>query len=232
MTYVLVVEDEESIGAFVQTALEREGYKVQLARDGLAALDCIKLEAPDLILLDLMLPQLSGLAVCRFVRARQSYIPIIMLTARTEEVDRIVGLEMGADDYITKPFNTRELMARVRAVLRLADQTGGRSRRQRLGAGPIEIDRERREVLVDGRSVHLPPKEFELLVTLAREPGRVFGREMLLERIWGYNYVGSTRTVDVHVQRLRGKIEPDPAAPRYLLTVHGVGYKFVAEDEL
>jgi two-component system response regulator RegX3 len=230
--HILLVEDEEAIAAFVQTALEQEGYAVRVAGDGTAALDQIEAEPPDLILLDLMLPTLGGLEVCRVVRARRDYIPIIMLTAKSEEVDKIVGLELGADDYITKPFNARELLARVRAVLRLARQAGGRSPGKTLCAGSLEIDLEGRTVCVGNRSVHLPPKEFDLLTTLARQPGRVFGREMLLERVWGYDYLGESRTVDVHIQRLRGKIEPDPAHPRYLLTVRGVGYKFAAEEEL
>jgi two-component system response regulator RegX3 len=232
MDRILLVEDQEAIAAFVQTALEQEGYTVQIASDGAAALAQVEAEPPDLILLDLMLPTLSGLEVCRAVRARRDYIPIIMLTAKSEEVDKIVGLELGADDYITKPFSARELVARVRAVLRLARQAGGRPPRNTLRAGPLEIDLEGRTVSVRGQPVHLAPKEFDLLATLARRRGRVFGREMLLERVWGYDYMGESRTVDVHIQRLRGKIEPDPAHPRYLLTVRGVGYKFAVEDEL
>jgi two-component system response regulator RegX3 len=240
MDHILLVEDEEAIAAFVQTALEQEGCTVQVVGDGAAALARVEAEPPDLILLDLMLPTpstssgpgLDGLEVCRVVRARQDYIPVIMLTAKSEEVDKIVGLELGADDYVTKPFNARELVARVRAVLRLARQVGGRSPGKTLRAGSLEIDLEGRTVCVEGRPVHLPPKEFDLLATLARQRGRVFGREMLLERVWGYDYMGESRTVDVHIQRLRGKIEPDPAHPRYLLTVRGVGYKFAAEEEL
>ncbi len=231
MDHILLVEDEKAIAAFVQMALEQEGYAVQVVGDGAAALARIDAHPPDLLLLDLMLPTVGGLEICRAVRARPDYIPIIMLTAKGGQVDKIVGLEMGADDYITKPFNARELLARVRAVLRLARRSGGRPPRQIIRSGEVEIDLEGRAVSVAGKPVHLSPKEFDLLATLAREPGRVFGREMLLERVWGYDYFGESRTVDVHIQRLRGKIEPDPASPRYLLTVRGVGYKFVAEDE-
>jgi DNA-binding response OmpR family regulator len=166
------------------------------------------------------------------VRAREPYIPIIMLTARSEDVDKVVGLELGADDYITKPFNVRELIARVRAVLRLAHQAGTGPSQDRLQIGHITIDRASRTVAVAGRQVTLTPKEFDLLATLAWDRGRVYGREMLLERVWGYDYMGESRTVDVHVQRLRHKVEPDPAHPRYLLTVRGVGYKFASEDDL
>lgn len=232
MCHIMLVEDEAAIAAFVQTALEREGYTVHAVDDGAAALTRIRSHPPDLILLDLMLPRVGGLEVCRAVRTYRNYIPIIMLTAKSEEVDKIIGLEIGADDYITKPFSARELVARVRAVLRLAQQTGGRSLRQTIRAGDLEIDLEGRVVNIAGQPVHLSPKEFDLLATLARQPGRVFGREMLLERVWGYDYLGESRTVDVHIQRLRGKIELDPAAPRYLLTVRGVGYKFAAGDEL
>jgi DNA-binding response OmpR family regulator len=232
MDHILVVEDQEAIAAFVQTALEQEGYTVHVVGDGAAALKRVETEPPDLILLDLMLPVLGGLAVCRALRARPDYIPIIMLTAKSDDVDRIVGLEMGADDYITKPFDVRELVARVRAVLRLASQAGGRSPRHTLRAGSLELDLEGRSVWVEGQPIHLPPKEFDLLAILARHRGRVFGREMLLERVWGYDYMGESRTVDVHIQRLRGKIEADPTQPCYLLTVRGVGYKFASEEEL
>jgi DNA-binding response OmpR family regulator len=231
-TRILVVEDERSIAAFVQTALEREGFAVQAASTGQAALAQIRLSPPDLILLDLMLPGMDGLEVCRQVRGREPYIPIVMLTARSEDVDKVVGLELGADDYITKPFNIRELIARVRAVLRLAHRADAGPDRDRLHVGQMIIDRASHTVAVAGRQVALTPKEFDLLVTLAWDRGRVYGREMLLERVWGYDYLGESRTVDVHVQRLRHKVEPDPAHPRYLLTVRGVGYKFAAEEDL
>lgn len=230
---ILVVEDKEAIAAFVQTVLEREGFSVKWASDGAAALAHIKSNPPALILLDLGLPAgMDGLDVCRWVRGREPYIPIIMLTVRSEEVDKIVGLELGADDYVTKPFNARELVARVRAVLRLARQAGATPHRDRLQVGALTIDRAGRTVTVAGQEVELTPKEFDLLATLAWERGRVFGREMLLERVWGYDYMGESRTVDVHIQRLRRKIEPHPAHPSYLLTVRGVGYKFAAEEDL
>ena len=228
---ILVVEDENAIAAFVQTALEREGFAVQRARDGQEALALIRTSHPSLILLDLVLPDMDGFEICRRVRAQEPYVPIIMLTGRSEKVDQIVGLELGADDYITKPFNARELTARMRAVLRLAHQSGAAPRRDVLQIGDLTIDRDGRTVTLAGREIEMAPKEFDLLATLAWKRGRVFGREMLLERVWGYDYVGESRTVDVHIQRLRRKIEPHPARPRYLLTVRGVGYKFAPEDE-
>jgi DNA-binding response OmpR family regulator len=231
-TRVLVVEDERSIAAFVQTALEREGFAVEVVSTGQAALAQVKARPPDLILLDLMLPGMDGLEVCRQVRGHEPYIPIVMLTARSEDVDKVVGLELGADDYITKPFNIRELIARVRAVLRLVRHADTGPDRDRLQVGQLIIDRASRTVAVAGRQVTLTPKEFDLLATLAWDRGRVYGREMLLERVWGYDYLGESRTVDVHMQRLRHKVEPDPAHPRYLLTVRGVGYKFAAEEDL
>jgi DNA-binding response OmpR family regulator len=230
---ILVVEDQGAIVAFVQPALEREGFAVRVASDGATALTQIKANPPDLILLDLMLPPgMDGFDVCRWVRQREPYIPIIMLTARSGDVDKIVGLELGADDYITKPFNARELVARVRAVLRLARQAEAAPSRDRAQAGDLVIDRTGRTVTMAGQAVELTPKEFDLLATLAWSRGRVFGREMLLERVWGYDYMGESRTVDVHIQRLRRKIEPDPTQPCYLLTVRGVGYKFAAEEDL
>jgi DNA-binding response OmpR family regulator len=228
---ILLVEDDEAIAAFVATALEREGYSVTCVRTGQEALSYMRHAVPDLVLLDLMLPgDVDGLQVCQAVRRGETYIPIIMVTAKDEDVDKIVGLEMGADDYITKPFNTRELLARVRAVLRLVRGGGGVHHHERLHIGSLEIDLAGREVRVESRPVPLTPKEFDLLVVLARSPGRVFGRETLLQQVWGYDYLGDSRTVDVHVQRLRRKIEPDPANPRYLLTVHGIGYKFAPEE--
>ncbi len=231
-SHVLVVEDEKAIAAFVQAALEREGLAVRVARSGEAALTQIEAERPDLILLDLMLPGLDGFEVCRRVRAQKPYIPIIMLTARAEDTDKIVGLELGADDYITKPFNVRELAARVRALLRLLRQASGGASTHFFRAGDLTVDRDRHVTAIGGRPIDLTPKEFDLLATLVAERGRVFGREMLLERVWGYDYMGESRTVDVHIQRLRQKIEADPANPRYLLTVRGLGYKFAAEEDL
>ncbi len=227
---ILLVEDEAAIAAFVQTALEREGFAVEVVEDGRQALARVNQALPDLIILDLMLPGVNGLEVCRAVRRMPTYVPIIMLTARDEDVDKVVGLELGADDYITKPFNTRELIARVRAVLRLAYSRATMEELDRLRIGRLEIDLTGRTVTVGGQPVDLIPKEFDLLVLLASHPGRVFGRESLLEKVWGYDYLGDSRTVDVHVQRLRRKLEEDPHHPRYLLTVRSIGYKFARED--
>lgn len=223
--FVLIVEDDPAIGAFVQTALEREGFGVELVKDGEAALQRVNSVAPHLILLDWMLPGMGGLEVCQALRRRAQYIPIIMLTAKDDDVDKIVGLEMGADDYITKPFKIRELLARVRALLRLVQQAKNPSSRA-LRFGSLEINLESRTVMREGRSLNLTPKEFELLALLVSHPRRVFGRETLLEKVWGYDYAGETRTVDVHMQRLRQKIEPNPAEPRFLVTVRNIGYKF------
>jgi DNA-binding response OmpR family regulator len=229
----LIVEDDNAIAAFVATTLEREGYTIAWVRTGEEALRYVQDRTPDLILLDLMLPgDADGLQVCRAVRQGEQYIPIIMVTAKDEDVDKVVGLELGADDYITKPFNTRELLARMRAVLRLASSGGETPRRERLHAGPLTIDLAGRNVRVEDHPISLTPKEFDLLVVLVRSPGRVFGREMLLQQVWGYDYLGDSRTVDVHIQRLRRKLEPDPHNPRYLLTVHGIGYKFAIEEEV
>jgi len=228
---ILVVEDEEAIASFVQTALERDGFRVDLVGTGELALERLQTQTPDLVLLDIMLPGIDGLEVCQHIRSRPDYVPVIMLTARDEETDRVVGLELGADDYVTKPFSPKELVARVRALLR-------RSRRQTEAPEPrrklmiderLEIDLDGRVVWVGGQEVELAPKEFDLLALLAAHPGRVFGRETLLERVWGYDYLGDSRTVDVHLQRLRRKIEPDTQEPRYILTVRTIGYKF-AED--
>ncbi len=225
---ILIIEDEEAIAAFVQTALERDGFTVKWMGTGTGALDTIDLFQPDLIILDLTLPGLDGLQICQTVRQRKEYLPIIMLTARAEDMDKIVGLEVGADDYVTKPFNARELVARVRAILRLARRTTDCRPPNRLCFDQLEIDLNGRQVFKAGRAVDLTPKEFDLLVTLARTPGRVFGRDTLLQLVWGYDFGGDSRTVDVHVQRLRRKLEEDPHKPGYLLTVHSIGYKFAA----
>jgi DNA-binding response OmpR family regulator len=231
--HILIVEDDSAIAAFVVTTLEREGYAVAWVRTGEESLRHVRDHTPDLILLDLMLPgDTDGLQVCRTVRQGERYIPIIMVTAKDEDVDKVVGLELGANDYITKPFNTRELLARVRAVLRLAGSGGETRRHERLHAGPLAIDLAGRNVRIEDHPISLTPKEFDLLVVLVRSPGRVFGRETLLQQVWGYDYLGDSRTVDVHVQRLRRKLEPDPRNPRYLLTVHGIGYKFAIEEEV
>ncbi len=225
---ILIVEDDPAIAAFVQTALEREGFEPEIAETGEKALARAEATPPDLVLLDLMLPGLDGLQVCQALRRRAAYIPIIMLTAKDDDVDKIVGLEIGADDYITKPFKTRELIARVRAVLRLIQRTSGPASRA-LRFGPLEIDPDGRTVTLEGRPVGLTPKEFDLLALLAAHPNRVFGRDTLLAKVWGYDYFGESRTVDVHIQRLRQKIEPDPHAPQFLVTVRNIGYKFEGE---
>jgi two-component system response regulator RegX3 len=224
MTRVLVVEDEESFSDALSYMLRREGYEVAVAGSGLDALAMFDRNGADLVLLDLMLPGLSGTEVCRALRQR-SRVPIIIVTARDSEVDKVVGLELGADDYVTKPFSSRELVARIRAVLRRgvdADDLVGSI----VEAGPVRMDVERHTVSVDGRAVSLPLKEFDLLELLLRNAGRVLTRGQLIDRVWGADYVGDTKTLDVHVKRLRGKIEPDPANPKYLLTVRGLGYKF------
>lgn len=221
---VLVVEDDNTLAAVLRYNLERAGYRCLLAHDGAHALEVARKEKPDLVLLDLMLPGIDGLEVCRRLRS-ESTVPIIMLTARTEEIDRVVGLEVGADDYVTKPFSTRELLARVRAALRRADMRPAEADAQPIAIGSLRIDARGRQVTKDGAPVAVKPKEFDLLLFLARHPGQVFTREQLLDRVWGYEFGGGTRTVDVHVRWLREKIEPDPARPIYLLTSRGVGYK-------
>lgn len=226
MTRLLVVEDEESFSDALSFMLRREGFEVVVASSGPAALEAFDRGGADLVLLDLMLPGLSGTEVCRALRARSS-VPVIMLTARDGEIDKVVGLELGADDYVTKPFSARELIARIRAVLRRGGEpdelvTGV------LEAGPVRMDTERHLVVVAGRPVTLPLKEFALLEVLLRNCGRVLTRGQLIDRVWGSDYVGDTKTLDVHVKRLRAKIEPDPQEPRHLLTVRGLGYKFDA----
>ncbi|MCW2900365.1 MAG: DNA-binding response regulator [Streptosporangiaceae bacterium] len=224
MTRVLVVEDEESFSDALSYMLRKEGFEVAIAATGPDALDTFERNGADLVLLDLMLPGLPGTEVCRELRSR-SNVPVIMLTAKDSEVDKVVGLELGADDYVTKPFSSRELVARIRAVLRrqgdveeLAPAT--------LEAGPVRMDVERHIVSVSGMSVQLPLKEFELLEVLLRNAGRVLTRMQLIDRVWGADYVGDTKTLDVHVKRLRAKIEPKPSAPRFIITVRGLGYKF------
>jgi two-component system response regulator RegX3 len=224
---ILLVEDESSLAETVRYALEREGFAVDVARDGRNALDRFHEGEPDLVVLDLMLPAVSGLDVCRRIR-ESSTVPIIMVTAKDSEADKVSGLELGADDYVTKPFSVRELVSRVRAHLRrsrmTAPPTGNGSQ---LAGGPVRMDVDRHEVTIDGTNVAFPPKEFELLETFLRSPGRLLTRELLIQRIWGDDYVGDTKTLDVHVKRVRQKIERDPHDPRWLLTVRGLGYKFV-----
>ena len=224
MTRVLVVEDEESISEPLSYLLRQEGFEVAVTGTGPDALAEFDRGGADIVLLDLMLPGLSGTEVCRALRTRSS-VPVIMLTARDSEIDKVVGLELGADDYVTKPFSSRELVARIRAVLR----RGGEPEESAPGAlesGPVRMDVDRHVVTVSGETVPLPLKEFELLEMLLRNAGRVLTRGQLIDRVWGADYVGDTKTLDVHVKRLRAKIEPDPGQPRFLVTVRGLGYKF------
>jgi two-component system response regulator RegX3 len=224
VTRILVVEDEESFSDALSYMLRREGFEVSVCGTGPEAIEEFSRSGADLVLLDLMLPGLSGLEVCRQLR-QQSDVPVIMLTAKDAEVDKVVGLEIGADDYVTKPFSARELLARIRAVLRRRgepDDAPGAV----LESGPVRMDVDRHVVTVGGTPVQLPLKEFELLEFLLRNAGRVLTRPQLIDRIWGSDYVGDTKTLDVHVKRLRTKVEPDPARPRHLVTVRGLGYKF------
>ena len=223
---VLVVEDEPTLVSAISYNLRRSGFDVIAASDGVAGLQAARREHPDLIVLDLMLPKMDGLEVCRRVRA-ESGVPILMLTARADEGDRVAGLELGADDYVPKPFGMRELVARVRALLRRASSAGDHAEGDVLRAGAIEIDLRGRTVRRDGREVPLKPKEFDLLALLAEHAGQVFTRDQILEHAWGYDFFGGSRTVDVHVRWLREKLEDDPARPVHLRTIRGVGYKFV-----
>jgi two-component system, OmpR family, alkaline phosphatase synthesis response regulator PhoP len=243
---VLVVDDEPTIRETLAETLEQDGLRVITAADGREALERFRAERPDLILLDLMLPELSGMEVCRIVR-RESSVPILMLTARDSEIDKVVGLEVGADDYVTKPFSLRELQARVRALLRRTD--GSRSPespepagepaqpsadprpRRAIELGEVSVDLAGHRLLRNGHPLPVRPKAFELLTFLLRNPGQVFSRDQLLERVWGYDYAGETRTVDVHVHWLRGQIERDPSRPRYLQTVRGVGYVLRLQED-
>ena len=226
MTRVLVVEDEESFSDALSYMLRREGFDAVVAESGPQALAEFDRAGADIVLLDLMLPGLPGTEVCRALRARSS-VPIIMLTAKDSEIDKVVGLELGADDYVTKPYSARELVARIRAVLRRQgdSETAADAVWE---AGPIRMDVERHTVSLDGEPVALPLKEFDLLEFLLRNAGRVLTRAQLIDRVWGADYVGDTKTLDVHVKRLRAKLEPDPATPKYLLTVRGLGYKLEA----
>lgn len=226
MPKILVVEDEASITEGLEVGLGAEGFEVVAVADGREALAVLERERPDLVLLDLMLPGLSGTEVCRSIRTDHA-TPIIMLTARDSEVDRVVGLELGADDYVTKPFSMRELVARVRAVLRRGAEWEATDLGAPLEASGVRIDPERYEVHARGAPVDLPPKEFALLELLIRNAGRVLTRDVLIDRIWGADYVGDTKTLDVHIKRLRGRLERDPHEPRLIVTVRGVGYKFV-----
>jgi len=223
---ILVVEDEESLADTVSYNLEREGYSVAVASDGRAALDRFRSENPSLVILDLMLPEMSGLDVCRQIR-QISNVPIIMVTAKDSEADKVSGLELGADDYVTKPFSVRELVSRVRAHLRRAGMRSDEPGADVLTGGPVSLDVAKHEVLVDGQTVGFPPKEFELLEAFLRRQGRLLTRDFLIEEVWGAGYFGDTKTLDVHVKRLRKKVEEDPHQPKHLVTVRGLGYKFV-----
>lgn len=225
-TTILIAEDEESFIEALVIGLKREGFLVEVARDGPATLERFDAVHPDLVLLDVMLPKMSGIDVCREIRSR-SNVPIIMVTAKTEEIDTVVGLEVGADDYVTKPYKLRELVARMRAVLRRTpqpdrvDEPG-----DTLEVGAVSLDPERHEVMVRGQEVKLPLKEFELLELLLDNAGRVLTRDTLIDRVWGPHYVGDTRTLDVHVKRLRARIEEDPSNPALITTIRGLGYRF------
>jgi DNA-binding response OmpR family regulator len=223
---ILVVDDEPTLVATLKYNLERENYEVLTAGDGESALDAARAGSPDLIVLDLMLPAMSGLEVCRILR-KETSVPILMLTAKGEEVDKVVGLELGADDYVTKPFGMPELMARVRAMLRRSAQSG-QPVSDVVSSGNLRLDLVRREATRDGAPLPLKPKEFDLLVFFMRNPGRAFTREELLNQVWGYEFAGDTRTVDVHLRWLRQKIESDPGRPTRLITVRSVGYRFEA----
>ena len=225
MTRLLVIEDEESFSETLSYMLTREGFDVRVAGTGPAGLEDFERHGADLVLLDLMLPGLPGTEVCRQLRER-SDVPVIMLTARDSEVDKVVGLELGADDYVTKPFSGRELVARIRAVLRRRSDAADTTALSAVEAGPVRLDADRHIVTVRGEPITLPLREFALLEVLLRNSGRVITRHQLIDRLWGSDYVGDTKTLDVHVKRLRSRIEEHPARPRHLVTVRGLGYKF------
>lgn len=228
MTTVLVVEDEDSFVDALTVGLGREGFRVHVARDGVEALDLFELVNPDLVLLDVMLPKISGIDVCRELRSR-SKVPIIMVTAKGSEIDTVVGLEVGADDYVAKPYRIRELVARMRAVLRRTPAVvdpGITGTDDVLEVGDVRLDPARHEVVIRGADVNLPLKEFELLALLLDNAGRVVSRDVLIDRVWGHDYVGDTKTLDVHVKRLRSKVEQDPSNPTRIVTIRGLGYKY------
>ncbi len=227
MTRVLVVEDEESYSDALAYMLRKEGFEVAVSATGPDALEEFDRAGADIVLLDLMLPGLPGTEVCRQLR-QVSNVPVIMVSAKDAEIDKVVGLELGADDYVTKPYSPRELVARIRAVLRRLQDPSDTLAPATLEAGPVRMDVDRHVVSVDGRDIRLPLKEFELLELLLRNSGRVLTRGQLIDRVWGADYVGDTKTLDVHVKRLRAKVEPDPATPKYLITVRGLGYKYEA----
>jgi two-component system, OmpR family, response regulator RegX3 len=223
---ILLVEDEESLAESVRYSLEREGFAVIVASDGRRAIERFRADQPDLVILDLMLPEMSGLDVCRLIR-QESTVPIVVVTAKDAEADKVTGLELGADDYVTKPFSVRELVSRVRAHLRRVHMTAASPAEELLAGGPVQMDVSRHEVRIQGELVAFPPKEFELLETFLRRKGRLLTRDFLIEEVWGHDYFGDTKTLDVHVKRIRRKVEDDPHTPNHLMTVRGLGYKFV-----
>lgn len=229
MTEVLIVEDEAALAEPLAFLLQREGFQVRMAADGQEALAEFSKAEPDIVLLDLMLPGMSGTEVCKNIRLKSS-VPVIMVTARDSEIDKVVGLEIGADDYVTKPYSSRELIARIRAVLRRGRHEDSEDMEdlyeEVLRGGPVMLDVERHVVTVDGKEVAMPLKEFDLLEYLLRNRGRVLTRGQLIDRVWGSDYVGDTKTLDVHIKRLRSKIERNPSSPEFLVTVRGLGYKF------
>jgi two-component system response regulator RegX3 len=224
---VLLIDDEESFLDAIAVGLTREGFVVEPARDGQEALLQFERSRPDVVLLDVMLPKLSGIDVCRELRTR-SGVPIVMVTAKRDEIDTVVGLEVGADDYVAKPFHLRELVARIRAVLRRVPNPADGDHPEALAANGVRLDPDRHEVIVRDSEVRLPLKEFELLELLLENTGRVVTREVLIDRVWGLDYVGDTKTLDVHIKRLRARIEEDPSRPRLITTIRGVGYRFEA----
>ncbi len=224
-TTILVVEDEESFVDALRVALKKEGFRVLVARDGIEAVDAFAAARPDLVLLDVMLPKMSGLDVCRHIRSA-SAVPIIMVSAKDAEIDKVVGLEVGADDYVTKPFSLRELVARIRAALRRAPLADEPASLDAVEVGEVRVDPERHEVHVRGERVELPLKEFELLHLLVENAGRVLPRETIIDRVWGPHYFGDTKTLDVHIKRLRSKVEDEPSLPTRIVTIRGLGYKF------
>lgn len=227
MSKILIVEDEEALSDPLAFLLGREGFQTIVVDNGLDALPVFDREGADLVLLDVMLPGMSGMEVCRKLREVSS-VPIIMLTAKDAELDKVLGLELGADDYVTKPYSARELIARIRAVLRRRSAETDSATESVLQGGPVRMDIDRHVVTVNGEEISMPLKEFELLEILLRNVGRVMTRGQLIERVWGADYVGDTKTLDVHIKRLRSKIEPDSSAPQYVVTVRGLGYKFEA----
>ncbi|HHY36362.1 MAG TPA: response regulator transcription factor [Firmicutes bacterium] len=228
---ILIVDDEDTILEFLRINLEKNGFTVVAAGDGKEALRLARQEQPRCILLDVMLPGLDGFEVLRELRKTMD-VPVIMLTAKGDDIDKILGLELGADDYVTKPFNPRELVARIKAILRRVEKTAANSEEGVITVGDLTLDLERHRVEVRGRVVDLTPKEFELLELLMANPGKVFSRDALLSQVWGYDYFGDTKTVDVHIRRLREKIEVDPSSPVNIITVWGVGYKFRERDDV